>query len=87
MKLDNEYFRKKATEYVSYFADDMSSDQINGLYLLLKEVNRDTRHACASACLSIVNDDIYKDTGTKSPYEAYVIAKNEASVACMNVGG
>lgn len=89
MRFNDEYFRMKAAKVFNSFnleADaEYRKECIQKLYIAFKEVNRDTRHACAEACLSLVNDDVYKDKGTKSPYEAYVIAKNEASNACMNV--
>lgn len=79
MKLDDEYFRKKATEYVSYFADDMSSEQINGLYLLLKEVSRDTRHACSKVRVGCPYD-------TPGDAKAWFQGQEEHADACMNVG-
>lgn len=89
MKLNDEYFKERADALVKEYGSGsvMHTTLRDKIYLLLKEVSKDTRHACAEACLSLVNGDIYKDKGTKSPYEAYVIAKNEASVACMNVVG
>ena len=78
-KLSDDYFREKAH---IFFQQSAGKDQ-QGLYLLLKEVSRDTRHTCAEAALALhsrhIEDFVYSD--------GYNDCRNDAYAACVNAVG
>ncbi len=84
-KLNDEYFKERTSKLLKQFPHHYGEDIEKAIYILLKEVARDVRHACAEAIITMKDEKIYADKGTNSPYEAYVIAKNQAHNACMNV--
>lgn len=77
--LSDEWFREKAGK----FHDEWGVDgQYDAIYLLLKEVSRDTCHACAEV----------RAKHTWGPDELFAIevfneGQDAHANACMNVGG
>lgn len=72
---EDEYFRAKASAFIDRYVSGTHSTLGEPLRLLLKEVSRDTRHACAEAVNAIPRAGIGSAT---------VIFPGDAHAACMN---
>lgn len=81
-KFTDEYFRGKAHKLWDEMRHEKYADDKQAIYLLLKEVARDVRHACAEVALSVnpINSESFNsfDGGVE-------LTKNEIHNRCMNL--
>ena len=70
--------REKAESWLEHKVPGYSTDQLIGLTVLLKEQDRDTRHACAEAVIGCKNQHVGPFMGSPR------ILKDEAHSAIMN---
>ena len=66
--------REKAEAWLEQKVPGYSTDQLLGLTVLLKQQDRDTRHACAEAVSGMIADNVFTDS----------LARDETFSAIMN---
>ena len=81
-KFDDKYFRDKAYKLWDEMRHEKYADDKEAIYILLKEVARDVRHACAEKVLQVnpICSESFNsfDGGVE-------LTKSEAHRACVNL--